>query len=539
MNYIQGTDRKQILLFPQNLDNIIEKQNEVRAIDVFVNSLKMNELGFVSEKQVTGRPAYNPADLLKLYIYGYLNRTRSSRELEKETKRNVEVIWLINNLQPDHNTIANFRRDNPDAIRKVFEATVKIAKNRDLIGGKLIAGDSVKLRAQNSKKNNFNKEKLGNQIAYLNKKIDEYNQLLEREDTKNGVIKKVTKAKKSKIKPEKTSEKKEIIKAVEQEYLKDTKIEDKKEYIKSKLQKHESQRTKYQNLLDNLSKTDETQISTSDPDSRNLPIKQQFTEVAYSVQTSADAKNKILLDYEITNKTDKAALYKSVERASKALETNKFTALYDKGYFSAAQIAKCQKLGVTVLVSATLRTNTSEVPTSDFYPEKFIYNKENDTYLCPNNQVLTSNGKTYTSPQGKYKQYKTDRCIPCKLRSNCTKSQGGMRILERSEYAENVEINNNLVKENPQIYRLRQEIIEHPFGTMKRQWGYDHTVMKKGKERVSSDIGLIFVAYNFRRLINLLIKNPKNGKYLLNFLLNLKIIVQKFLNSFWLELNFP
>jgi len=534
MNYIHGTDRQQIVLYTQNLDNIIDKQNEVRAIDVFVNSLNMCELKFVTEKQVTGRPAYNPADLLKLYIYGYLNRTRSSRELEKETKRNIEVIWLINNLQPDHNTISNFRRDNSEPIRKVFEATVKIAKNRDLIGGKLIAGDSVKLRAQNSKKNNFNKEKLENQIDYLNRKIEEYNQLLDSEDTKNEVIKKQQIAKQNK----KTSEKTEIINTVEQEYLKDTKIEDPKEYIKNKLQKHEIQRAKYNNLLEKLSKTEETQISTSDPDSRNLPIKQQFTEIAYSVQTSADAKNKILLDFEVTNKTDKAALYKSVERTSKVLGTTDFVGLYDKGYFSAAQISKCHELGVTVLVSPPPRPSAAAVPTPDFYGDKFIYNKETDTYLCPNKQLLTSNQKVYTSAQGKYKQYKTEHCIPCKLRHNCTTSKNGTRVIERSEYADNVEINNRLVKENPQIYRLRQEIIEHPFGTMKRQWGYDHTLMKKGKERVSSDIGLIFVAYNLRRLINLLIKNPKTDKNLLNLLLKIKLALQKILNSFRFERNF-
>jgi len=185
MNYIEGQNREQIILYTTTLDNLIDKDNEVRDIDKFVNRLDMKELGFISKEQITGRPPYNPADLLKLYIYSYMNRTRSSREIEKDCKRNTEVMWLINNLQPDHNTIANFRRDNSDAIKKVFKVTVKIASKRDLIGAKLIAGDSVKLRAQNSKKNNYNKEKLENQIEYLNKKIDEYNQQLDSEDLKN------------------------------------------------------------------------------------------------------------------------------------------------------------------------------------------------------------------------------------------------------------------------------------------------------------------------------------------------------------------
>ncbi len=520
MNYKQGQDRKQTVLFAHTLDDIIDKQSDVRIIDTFVNSLDMIELGFVTKIQHTGCPAYNPSDLLKLYIYGYLNRTRSSRELEKETKRNVEVMWLINNLQPDHNTISNFRRDNSQGIKKVFEATVKIAKNRDLIGGKLIAGDSVKLRAQNSKKNNFNQEKLENQIAYLNKKIDEYNQLLDKEDAN---YKEVTTDKKALSTIEDTP----LIQTVKQEYIKENPHQSKIKYTKEKLEKHEKQRAKYQELLSKLTQSQETQISTSDADSRNLPIKQQFTEVAYSVQATADAKNKIILDFEVTNKTDKAALSKSVERTANALESKDFVALYDKGYFCGAEIAKCHAMGVTVMVSPAVRPSASLIPAPAFHGDKFIYNKQDDTFLCPNKEILTSNGKEYTSPQGKFKQYKTDRCIPCPQRKNCTTSKRGIRIIERSQYAENVEINNALIKSNPQLYRLRQEIIEHPFGTIKRQWGFDHTIMKRGKDRVASDIGLIFTAYNLRRLINLLYKKSKNDKNDLNLISKIKKTIFK------------
>jgi len=187
-------------------------------------------------------------------------------------------------------------------------------------------------------------------------------------------------------------------------------------------------------------------------------------------------------------------------------------ALYDKGYFSASEIAKCQTLGVTPIVSIPPRASHGDVPTPKYYGEKFIYNKEKDTFLCPENQILVTNGTIYNSPQGPFKQYKTDACHQCAAQKSCTSSQRGIRIIERSEYADNVEKNKELIKENSQLYRLRQEIIEHPFGTMKRQWGYDHTIMKRGKDRVSSDIGLIFIAYNLRRLINILIKNPKNAK---------------------------
>ena len=185
MKFIKGNDRQQIHLFPISLEQSIDPDNEVRLIDLFVESLSIEKFGFKTEFVENGRPAYHPKDLLKLYIYGYLNKTRSSRDLEKECKRNIEVMWLLQGLHPDHNTISNFRRDNPKAIKKVFRATVRIAKHFDLIGGKLIAGDSTKFRAQNSKKNNFNQKKIDRHIAYIDNKLDQYNQQLADEDGDN------------------------------------------------------------------------------------------------------------------------------------------------------------------------------------------------------------------------------------------------------------------------------------------------------------------------------------------------------------------
>jgi transposase len=182
MKYIQGQDRTQTYLFPVSLEDAVEAENEVRLIDAFVNSLKLDEFGFKTNHIENGRPAYHPSDLLKLFIYGYLNRIRSSRQLEKESKRNIEVMWLLGNLQPDHNTISNFRKDNPKAIKKVFRETVKIARYFNLIGGKLLAGDSTKLRAQNSKKNNFNQKKIDRHLEYIENKLAEYQKSLEDND---------------------------------------------------------------------------------------------------------------------------------------------------------------------------------------------------------------------------------------------------------------------------------------------------------------------------------------------------------------------
>ena len=182
MKYIQGQNRSQTYLFPVSLDDAVEADNEVRLIDVFVDSLALERFGFEIDHVENGRPAYHPRDLLKLFIYGYLNKIRSSRRLEKECKRNMEVMWLLGNLHPDHNTISNFRRDNPKAIRKVFRETVSMAKYFNLIGGALIAGDSTKFRAQNSKKNNFNEKKINRHLGYIENKLQEYNKALAQSD---------------------------------------------------------------------------------------------------------------------------------------------------------------------------------------------------------------------------------------------------------------------------------------------------------------------------------------------------------------------
>ena len=249
MQFIQGKNRTQSVLFPENLDQIIDEQNEVRIIDLFVEGIKLDEYRFVIKTTFEGRPAYHPKDLLKLFVYGYLNQLRSSRVLEKECKRNIEVMWLMKELAPDHNTISNFRRDNEKAIRKVFRYTVSIAKEFNLIGGKLIAGDSTKLRAQNSKKNNFNPKKIERHLAYIDNKLDEYNRALETADQENQGI------------------------------------------INQEINKQNERKIFYNDLSKQLEETGETQISLSDPESRQMITRNNITEVAYNVQTTVDAKH--------------------------------------------------------------------------------------------------------------------------------------------------------------------------------------------------------------------------------------------------------
>lgn len=470
MKFIQGKDRTQSHLFPVCLDQSIDPDNDVRLIDLFVDSLNLADYGFKTHFVENGRPAYHPADLLKLYIYGYLNKTRSSRDLEKACKINIEVMWLLNELKPDHNTINNFRRDNPKAIKNVFRATVNMAKHFNLIGGKLIAGDSSKFRAQNSKKNNFNPKKISRQIAYIDHKLAEYNQALAEADG------------------------------------------DEKEQIEGEIKKHINRKDGYKKLHEKLEQSGQTQISTSDPDSRNLMLRNNICEVAYSAQTTVDAKHNLLIDYKLSNTNDTKAMGPMLIRAVDILGTNTFTALYDKGYYDGPMLKQAQDIGVNAIVAVRGLASSSRAPDERYNVQHFRYNADNDCYTCPENNVLSTNGNWYKSPNGKFKQYKTKACKGCQARALCTSAKNG-KIISRSAYARYYKENQERFDQNKELYTQRQAIVEHPYGTIKRQWGFSYISTKKGMHKASADVGLMFTAYNFRRLINII--GAKNlGKYL-------------------------
>lgn len=466
MKYITGEDRKQSVLFPESLEQIIDADNEVRLIDLFVDSVNILDFSFVMKTSAEGRPAFNPKDLLKLFIYGYLNQIRSSRKLEKECQRNIELMWLMKKLIPDHNTISNFRRDNEKAIRKVFRYTVSLAKTFDLIGGMLVAGDSTKLRAQNSKKNNFNEKKIERHLNYIDTKLDEYNKALESAD------------------------------------------EDNKAIIEAAITTQNQRKTGYQSLQRQLEETGETQVSTSDPESRQLITRNNITEVAYSVQTVVDAKNKIPIDYKVTNQNDSKAMSGMLRRTSVILQKNDFTALYDKGYHTGSELKTVITRGITPVVA--IPAVASHAPDTAYDIEHFTYDLELDQYFCPEKQSLSSNGKWYnkdrTASTTKVKHYKTNACLACPAFEKCTKNKKG-RLIERSEYTEYIELNKQNLEKDPKLYKQRQAIVEHPYGILKRQWGFYYIMTKKGKKRASADVGLIFTAYNLRRLMNIIDKN--------------------------------
>ncbi|MCJ7757165.1 MAG: IS1182 family transposase [Gillisia sp.] len=458
MKFIKGHNRTQINLFPVSLEHAIDKDNEVRIIDLFVDSLSLEDYGFKTKYVENGRPAYHPSDLLKLYIYGYLNKIRSSRDLEKECKRNIEMIWLIKALKPDHNTISNFRMDNPKAIEKVFRATVQIAKHFDLIGGKLIAGDSSKFRAQNSKKNNFNQKKIDRHVSYIDKKLEEYNQVLAEQDGDN------------------------------------------KQLIQHEIEKHQGRKKKYKQLEQQLKETNEAQISTSDPESRQMIVRNNITEVAYNVQTTVDEKHNLPIDYKVTNTNDSKAMGNMLRRAKSILRTNDFTALYDKGYHTGTEFKIAEDLGIEVMVA--IPGVASQAPDPDYNVENFSYNQDDDYYVCPQGNKLTTPGTWHKTRTYYFKRYTTNKCKSCPVKDQCTKAKYGKGV-QRSEYQEQINRNKERIEQNQDYYRRRQAIVEHPYGTIKRQWGFSYISTKKGKQRASADVGFMFIAYNLRRIMNI------------------------------------
>jgi len=462
MKYLQGQDREQLHIFPVTMEAAIGADNEVRMIELFVEGLSMEELGFKTDFVENGRPAYHFKDLLKLFLYGYMNRIRSSWELEKETRRNIEVRWLLKGLNPDHNTISNFRRDNPNAIKKVFRATVALAKNFNLIGGKLLAGDSTKLRAQNSKKNNYNEKKIQRHLDYIENKLKEYEQQLSENDGD---------------------------KENEQE-------------LKQQIETQQQRKQSYENIQKQLVESGEVQISTSDPESRQMITRNNITEVAYNVQTTVDDQHNIPIDFNVTNQNESKAMGDMLRRAKVIIGNNTFTALYDKGYHTGSEFEKAAELGIEVLVA--IPAVAANAPSEAYNMEHFRYEAAGDYYVCPQGSELHTNGTWYQSKAAPFKQYKTPDCKACPVRELCTTSIRNGKVVQRNKYVAYIEANKQRIQQNQNYYRRPQAIVEHPYGTIKRQWGFNYITTKKTMRRAAADVGLMFTAYNLRRILNLI-----------------------------------
>lgn len=467
MRHIQGEDRNQMFMF--SLESAIPPDAFVRVVDSFVDAIDLKSFGFRHvECNEEGRPPYPPSALMKLYIYGYQNGIRRSRKLEREARLNIEVMWLLSGLRPKYHTIADFRAQNKKAFREIFRRFVYLLKQWELVEGETIAIDSFKVRAQNSLKNNFNEKKIDRHMAYIDEKIIEYEQDLERNDK-----------------------------------------EDESQEIKKKIGLQELKKADYKTLRDTLEASDQEQISLTDTDARAVVLHRNIVNVGYNVQASVDAKHKLLVGYDTGDVNDTHALAPMVKMTKELLKADHISVLADKGYHTGEQLRQCDQMGVTTYVSP----KASSTEHNGLYPNTaFEYNKEEDYYTCPAGSILTSKDKWYKHSERRkgrtprpyyFKRYTTTECKVCQLRNKCTTSKHNGRYIDRSEYAEVIEANNQRVNQNPDYYRQRQQIAEHMFGTLKRQRGFTH-VLVRGKEKVLGEVGLMFIGYNLTRCVSIL-----------------------------------
>lgn len=477
MQFIQGTSRQQTYF--ATLDDQVSADNPVRLIDAFIDKLDLQQLCFSNTAHKSeGRPPYAPAILLKLYLYGYLNKIRSSRKLEKETARNTELQWLLQQLQPNYHTIADFRKGHAQPLQSMFKLYVQFISDAGLLGNKTIGVDGSKFKAVNSKKNNYNQKKIDKHQQFIEGKAAKYLQELDELDEQ-----------------ERTNG--------------DDALQIKKEKIAQGLAKLKERKIKYDTLQQQLNNTTDKQISTTDKDSRSIIIVKSIVEVAYNIQNAVDDKHNLIVHTQATNTNDGKALYKTATQAKDNLQLqkeDKLIVLADKGYHTGAELHECQQNNMITHVAYKEQPSVKHIA-NEFLAESFKYNLLTDTYSCPAGAVLTSLG-TWHNKKGeasetsyRFKTYRTDACKTCALKDQCTKLP--KRIIQRSEYQDAVDINDNNIKQNPQYYKRRQAICEHPFGSIKRHWGYTHTLLK-GLQKVNGEMNLIMLCYNFMRTKNIL-----------------------------------
>ena len=465
MPHLQGVSREAVILFPPTLDDYVALDNPVRFIDAFVDQLDLQALGFPRVvAAIEGRPAYPPADLLKLYVYGYLNRVRSSRRLERETQRNVEVMWLLKKLTPDHKTIADFRKDNAAALRQVCREFTGLCKALELFGGELVAIDGSKFLAVNSRQRNFSREKLKRALKDIDEKIQRYLAELDQQDAQEPDEIPVT-----------------------------------AEDLKVKIAHLHTRQEHYQNLQHRLEASGETQLSLTDPDSRCMPAG-QGTLVGYNVQTAVDSKHKLIVAHEVTNAvTDQDQLAPIAQEAKQTLGVETLDATADKGYYDGQAVKDCLAQGITPYLP---KPHTSVNQQRGLYTkDDFVYDPTRDTYRCPPGAELDFRFATVENGRA-MRYYATAACRTCAARALCTTNKGGRRITRWADEHLLDEMAAR-VKDHPEIVRLRKELSEHPFGTIKRAMGQGYFLMK-GLVKVGTEMSLTVLAYNLKRALSIL-----------------------------------
>lgn len=469
MAFIKGIDRNQRIMFPEYVEDYVDNNNPVRVIDEYVETLDLKGMGFTKAKEIRqGAPGYHPSTLMKLYLYGYLNGIRSSRKLENEAIRNIEVIWLLRKLQPDFKTIADFRKENRGNLKKVFKEFSLLCRELGLYGQELIAVDGTKIKANNSKRNNFNQKKIDRQIKYIDEKTQEYLKALEENDSKEG--------KSVKYNAEELKEKIEFLKKRKREY---------------------------ENLEKELKESGETEISTVDPDSRLMENKKNGLEMGYNLQVAVDSKNKLIVDFDITQNASDQGNLNSMSLKSKEVfgkeEKDELELLADKGFYQAEDLKKCEENNTITYVSKQTYANSTN--DREFYTDKFKYDKDKDVYLCPGGYELNKiKHRKEDLDSFKYRNY--EACKNCEYKTRCTTAKKG-RTISRTKDQDFLDKVDARTQENMDKYLQRQMIVEHPFGTVKRTMNAGYYLCR-GMESVVGETSLVMLAYNFKRVLNIL-----------------------------------
>jgi transposase len=463
--YVEGEDRSQATLFPERLDDYIAEDNPVRVIDVFVDELDLLELGFCGmEPEATGRPAYHPSTLLKIYVYGYLNRIQSSRRLEREAHRNVELVWLTGKLMPDFKTIADFRRDNGAAIRRVCAEFVVLCRRMKLFSESVVAIDGSKFKAVNSRDRNFTDKKINSRLEHLEKAVQHYLDDLDRADREPALV------------PEaRVSQLKEKISAIRGEMRRLRKI------------KRE------------LPKTG-GQLSLTDPDARSMTSAGKGTgTVGYNVQSAVDTKNHMIVAHEVTNVThDRESLSEMAGLARDALKEKSLTAIADRGYYNGEQIREVQLSGMTPLVPKTVTSNARA--DGRFDKRDFLYDRKRDEFRCPAGKRAIHRCSSVEEGQTIH-LYWSSSCPRCPLKNRCTPSD--YRRIRRWEHEDALEKMQRQLDDMPEALKLRRSTVEHPFGTIKAWMGATH-FLTKTLPKVSTEMSLHVLAYNIKRAISII-----------------------------------
>ncbi len=466
--FIEGEDRNQSTLFPERLDDYIAEDNPVRVIDVFVDELDLGGLGFERvEPKVTGRPAYHPSMLLKLYIYAYLNRIQSSRRIEREAQRNVELMWLTGRLMPDHKTISDFRKDNGQAIRGVCSEFVVLCRRLKLFTQALVVIDGSKFKAVNNRDKNFTRAKMKRRLAQIEASLDCYFEQLERADQEESTIADV-----------KTARLEDKIAALKQEM--------------ARLKKLERQ----------LQKAPDKQLSLTDPDARSMKSRGNGI-VGYNVQTAVEAEHHLIVAHEVTNKgSDRDQLSPMAEQAGEAMDTEALTVIADTGYYKCEELLSCDAAGITANVP---RPDTSGNRAKGMFSRQdFRYLPEKDEYRCPANERLIWR-MTSEKNELVIHSYWSSSCQACALKSQCT--TGKERRVTRWEHEALLEAMQERLECDPEIMRVRRQTVEHPYGTLKTWMGSTH-FLTRTLNRVSTEMSLHVLAYNLKRVMNILGVKP-------------------------------